>query len=53
MKASLLNILFNSLQYCLIPLLDVFLLCIILHVCVLYVYLYMCVCIYMYVYVCI
>ena len=53
MKASLLNILFNSLQYCLIPLLDFFLLCIILHVCVLYVYLYMCVCIYMYVYVCI
>lgn len=53
MKPSLLNILFNSLQYYLIPLLDFFLLCIVLHVCVLYVYLYVCVYIYMYMYVCI
>ena len=53
MKPSLLNILFNSLQYYLIPVLDFFLLCIVLHVCVLYVYPYMCWCVYMYVYVCI
>ena len=53
MKPSLLNILFNSPQYYLSPLLDFFLLCIVLYVCVLYVYLYVCVYIYMYMYVCI